>query len=127
MIYISNYKSPIGNISIASKDNKLVGVWIEKQKYYLESIKEETELKESVPIIVKTKQWLEEYFDGKRPEIDMLELNLIGTEFRKNVWKVLKGIPYGKTITYNDIAKQLAEQKGIKKMSAQAVRRSSWT
>lgn len=33
----------------------------------------------------------------------------------------MKGIPFGQVITYNDIAKEIADSKGIKKMSAQAV------
>ena len=41
--------------------------------------------------------------------------------FRKAVWEILLTIPYGKTMTYGEIAKQLALQKGIQQMSAQAV------
>ena len=41
MIYTANYKSPVGNILLASKDNKLIGLWIEEQKYYLSNIKDE--------------------------------------------------------------------------------------
>ena len=44
-----------------------------------------------------------------------------GSDFRKSVWKILCKIPYGKVITYNDIAKEIANQKGIEHMSAQAV------
>ncbi len=42
MIYTTNYKSPVGNLLIAAKDNKLIGLWIENQKYYLSGFKEET-------------------------------------------------------------------------------------
>ena len=41
MIYIAHYKSPIGEILLASKNNKLIGLWLEGQKYYLSNIKEE--------------------------------------------------------------------------------------
>ena len=64
MIYTSNYKSPIGNLLIASKDNKLVGLWIEKQKYYLSDFKEEIVRKDNVEILIKTKNWLDRYFNG---------------------------------------------------------------
>lgn len=121
MIYTSTYKSPIGNLLIASKDNKLVGLWMEDQKYYLSNFKEEIVETENLEILVKTKKWLDRYFNGEKPKINELEISPIGSEFRKTVWEILKNIPYGEVITYNDIAKELAKQKGIKKMSAQAV------
>lgn len=120
-MYISNYKSPIGNLLIASKNNKLIGLWIENQKYYLSNFKEEMKISNDIEILVKTKQWLDRYFNGEKPNINELEIELTGTEFRKSVWDILKNIPYGEVITYNDIAKELAKQKGIKRMSAQAV------
>lgn len=120
-MYISNYKSPIGNLLIASKDNKLIGLWIENQKYYLSNFKEEMKISNDIEILVKTEQWLDRYFNGEKPNINELEIELTGTEFRKSVWDILKNIPYGEVVTYNDIAKELAKQKGIKRMSAQAV------
>ncbi len=121
MIYTSNYKSPVGSILIASKDNKLIGLWIENQKHYLSNFNEEISQKENIEILEKTKKWLDRYFNGEKPKIDELDINPIGSEFRKNVWEILKNIPYGEVTTYNDIAKKIAKQKGIAKMSAQAV------
>lgn len=121
MLYTTTYKSPIGNLLIASKDNKLVGLWIENQKYYLSNIKEKLEVDNKLEILVKTKQWLDEYFCGKNPNFSELNISPDGSEFRKSVWEILKEIPYGEVITYNSIAKKLAKQKGIKRMSAQAV------
>lgn len=121
MIYNAHYKSPVGDILLASKDNKLIGLWIEGQKHYLSNIKEETKEFDNDKILLETKQWLDRYFNKKKPSIKELKLNPIGSEFRQSVWKILCEIPYGKVTTYNDIAKQIAKQKGIKKMSAQAV------
>lgn len=121
MIYTTNYKSPVGNLLIAAKDNKLIGLWIENQKYYLSGFKEETAKKKDIEILTKTKSWLDRYFNREKPGINELDINLIGSEFRKSVWEILKTIPYGKVVTYNDIAKKIAEQKGISKMSAQAI------
>ena len=121
MIYTSNYKSPVGSILIASKDNKLIGLWIENQKHYLSNYNEEISQKENIEILEKTKKWLDRYFNGEKPKIDELDINPIGSEFRKNVLEILKNIPYGEVTTYNDIAKKIAKQKGIAKMSAQAV------
>ena len=48
-------------------------------------------------------------------------LNLKGTAFRKAVWKILLTIPYGRTMTYGEVAAKIAEQQGRARMSAQAV------
>lgn len=120
-MYKTTYKSPIGNLLIASKDNKLVGLWVENQKYYLSNFKEEIVEAKNLEILVKTKKWLDIYFNGENPDINELEISLVGSEFRKSVWEILKNIPYGEVISYNDIAKELAKQKGITRMSAQAV------
>lgn len=120
MIYVANYKSPIGNLLIASKNNKLIGLWIEGQKYYFSNFKDEVQQLDN-NILLKTKEWLDRYFNKEKPSINELELNPIGSEFRQEVWKILCTIPYGKVITYNDISKQIAHNRGINKMSAQAI------
>jgi methylated-DNA-[protein]-cysteine S-methyltransferase len=43
------------------------------------------------------------------------------TPFRKQVWEIMLQIPYGRTLTYGEIADKIAKKRGIKKMSAQAV------
>ena len=67
-----------------------------------------------------TIMWLNQYFNGKKPFITP-PIQLEGTEFRKSVWSILKTIPYGETTTYGDIGKQIAQQQGKEKFSAQAV------
>ena len=120
MIYTTHYKSPVGDILLASKNNKLIGLWIEGQKYYLSNLKDEIK-EEEKEILIKTKDWLDRYFKGEEPSINELDLNPLGSNFRKSVWKILREIPYGEVITYKDIADTIAKQKGLKKMSSQAV------
>ena len=67
-----------------------------------------------------TIMWLNQYFNGKNPFITP-PIQLEGTEFRKSVWSILQTIPYGETTTYGDIGKQIAQQQGNEKFSAQAV------
>lgn len=104
MIYKSYYQSPIGKLLLASKENKLMGLWIEGQKYYLGNLKEELQENNTEEILVKTKKWLDRYFDAEKPEISELELAPIGSEFRKNVWKLLCKIPYGEITTYKSLS-----------------------
>ena len=84
-------------------------------------MKEEIKENKNERILIKTKKWLDEYFNGKKPEITELDLAPIGSEFAKNVWEILCEIPYGKVTTYGEIAKKMAKIMHKEKMSAQAV------
>ena len=64
---------------------------------------------------------MDEYFKCNKPKISKLSLRPNVNEFRHQVWKILCEIPYGQVTTYGAIAKQIAAQRGIPKMSAQAV------
>ena len=121
MIYTTHYKSPIGDLLLASKEGKLIGLWIEGQKYYMSNFLEEMKENDNDKTLLKAKKWLDRYFNKEKPSIKELELNPMGSEFRQAVWKILCEIPYGKVTTYKEIAEEIAEQKGIDKMSAQAV------
>ena len=50
-----------------------------------------------------------------------MPLHFTGTDFQNEVGEILYSIPYGKTMTYGEIAKRIAEKRGLKRMSAQAV------
>lgn len=121
MIYKTYYNSPVGKLLIASKDGKLIGLWIEGQKYYLGKIKEELIENDKEEILVKTKKWLDKYFLSENPKISDLEISLNGTYFEKVVWELLKKIPYGEVTTYKELSKKVAKKLGKEKMSAQAV------
>jgi methylated-DNA-[protein]-cysteine S-methyltransferase len=73
-----------------------------------------------LPVFKSIKQWLTVYFDGRIPAFTP-PLAPTGSAFRKSVWDILCAIPYGETITYQDIAKMIAGQTGKAAMSAQAV------
>ncbi|MCI8575898.1 MAG: methylated-DNA--[protein]-cysteine S-methyltransferase [Bacilli bacterium] len=121
MIYKTHYTSPIGEILLAGKDNKLIGLWFEDQKYYLHGFHEKMLENDQYAVFLKTKDWLDKYFKGENPNIHDLEMEPIGSDFRKAVWKCLIEISYGQVITYSDIAKEIAKQKGIQSVCAQAV------
>ena len=119
MEYVSHYESPFGDITLASDGEALIGLWFDKQKYFADALDEKHEEKE-LQIFGQTKRWLDIYFSGKEPDFTP-PLKMKTTPFRRAVWEIMLTIPYGKTMTYGEIAKKIAEQKGIKQMSAQAV------
>lgn len=112
-------QSPIGPLYIVSDGTSIIGVWMKGQKYFQASLKETPVKDEKDPVLKKAKKWFEDYFAGKKPSIKNLPLDPQGSPFRKKVWKELCKIPYGKTITYGEIAKRL--EKNGKRVSAQAV------
>ena len=119
MQYTSHYQSPIGRILLAADEIGLTGLWFEGQKYFALRLDKEHEEKE-IPLFEKVKRWLDIYFTGKEPDFTV-PLHFTGTDFQKEVWEILRTIPYGQTTTYGQIAKQLAAKKERKHMSAQAV------
>lgn len=72
-------------------------------------------------IAVKTRTWLAAYLKGENPPLDEIEISLVGTPFQKNVWKELRAIPYGQSVTYGELAVRIAGRMGREKMSAQAI------
>lgn len=123
MFYKTLYSSPIGILSIASDDKEnLAGLWLEGQKYFEQTIKKTNILvNNDLEIFYKTKLWLDKYFLGEKPKITELSLKPAGSEFRQRVWQILCEIPYGKVYTYGEIASIIAKEKGLNRMSAQAI------
>lgn len=73
-------------------------------------------------IFTQTESWLAAYFAGERPSIASAPpLNPAGTPFQHEVWDLVAEIPYGDTVSYGDIAAELAERRGGGHMAAQAV------
>lgn len=72
------------------------------------------------PVLSAAAAWLDEYFAGKSPEPEF-PLHLAGTPFQREVWKIIQSIPRGQTMTYGQIARQLAADRGITRMASQAV------
>lgn len=122
MEYIHRYDSPLGPIYMASDGEALIGLWLEGQKYFLQTLGPDVR-EEELPIFRQTAAWLDAYFaqqSGNEEAVPALpELPRLaprGSEFRQRVWKLLLEIPYGEVTTYGALAKKLG-----KSMSAQAV------
>ncbi|MGC4017914.1 MAG: methylated-DNA--[protein]-cysteine S-methyltransferase [Muricomes sp.] len=121
MYYLTTYPSPVGIITIASDGESIVGLWIEGQKYYGNTIGHDTIENNDIPVFHAAKKWLDRYFRGEKPGISELPLAPVGSEFRREVWNILCEIPYGQVTTYGDIAKKMALKMNKKNMSGQAV------
>ena len=113
MIYKSIYKTPVeySDMIMYSDGEYLIGLRFEEakdvNKQSVDAIEGNTQVFED------TKKWLDEYFKGNNPEFTpKYKINNL-TEFRQMVIDEMLKIPYGETITYNDIAKSIAKKKRI--------------
>ena len=108
------YHSPIGKIKITADDHCITElVFIEP-----ETMNELVDFEEVVPeVIHRCVDELIEYFAGKRRDFSV-PINQEGTDFQQRVWKELYEIPYGKTISYADLAKKLGDPKCIRAAAA---------
>ncbi len=119
MQYTAAYQSSVGDVLLAADETGLTGLWFEGEKFYALSLDPEHEERET-PIFAITRRWLDIYFSGHEPDF-MPPVHMIGSEFRRCVWELLLQIPYGTTVTYGDLARQVARRRGLRRMSAQAV------
>lgn len=119
MQYTAKYQSPVGEILLAADEIGLTGLWFDGEKFYADSLDPEHEERE-LPVFETVRKWLDIYFSGKEPDF-MPPVHMIGSPFRLCVWELLRQIPYGETVTYGELAKMVAEKRGLSRMSAQAV------
>ena len=117
-MYYQEYQSPIGKLILLSDGNNLTGLFFD-QSY--DSVNYAKSIKKELPIFLEVAQWLDIYFKGENPNFTPPYQMENLTPFCKEVLDYVKEIPYGKVITYGDIAKSIAKKRGLKRMSAQAV------
>lgn len=119
MTYIQHYDAPLGRILLAADEVGLTGLWFDGAKYFADGLPAEHTERET-PILSEARRWLDLYFAGQEPGF-LPPLHPAGSVFQQAVWALLLQIPYGQTVTYGELARQLAEKQGRPRMSAQAV------
>ena len=96
-------ESPVGPLHLFANDEGLTGLYMNIQRYEMPDGQTGANA-----ILKQAEHELQEYFEGKRREFSV-PLNPQGTEFRKLVWAELLNIPFGKTISYGELAKRLGD------------------
>ncbi|MDZ7659300.1 methylated-DNA--[protein]-cysteine S-methyltransferase [Fodinibius sp.] len=100
--YTTYTQSPLGPLQIKADEKGLTAV------NYCDDNPIESPDQHEQPVLTKTIDQLNEYFEGKRKTFD-IPLVLKGTNFQQKVWKQLQQIPYGQTITYSELASRLGD------------------
>ncbi len=121
MPYTSLYITPpsFDNLLLASDGDLLTAL------HFIGSQKVEEHLREGeetdLSIFRETRRWLDIYFSGHQPDFTPRYKLENVTPFRQEVSEIMCTIPFGETMTYGEIATQIAQRHGLERMSAQAV------
>jgi methylated-DNA-[protein]-cysteine S-methyltransferase len=107
-IFTTYYQSPVGLLKIAGTAQYLSEVTFCKDDGGL--VMQNTELP---AMLINCVEQLIQFFNGER-KIFELPLSQEGTSFQQNVWNLLTQIPFGKTISYMDLAKQTGDPKATR-------------
>lgn len=121
MIYKWIYKTPDGfdDMIMNSDGEYLTGLWFMGSR---DEVKHTLSCNEcELPIFKETCTWLDLYFQGKQPDFMPKYKIYHLTPFRQEVIDIMKNIPFGATVTYQDISKIIEKNRGLKRMSSQAV------
>lgn len=121
MYFYTTCKSPVGELTLVSDEKALTALWIKGQRGFGNYMLDYAERNDESELFQRVKKWLSRYFHGQNPDINEVPVFLSGTPFQKQVWMLLREIPYGETTTYGTLAEKIARQMGKKRMSAQAV------
>ena len=122
MVYSTMYPhAELGDLTIASDGEAVVGLWIEGQKYFADKVAGNLERRDDLPVLAEARAWLDRYFAGAPLPVATLPLKPGGTPFQQRVWKLLADIPFGELRTYVDLAAQITREDDGKKASARAV------
>jgi len=126
------YESPLGILTIIIDDETINGLWFNGQKHFcrnhdlskMEKLPRyrNNEISISDKIIQKKViNWLDQYFQGLQPNFSIPINTINGTPYQKAVWKELELIPYGKSVSYLDIANALKQNTQFKNTHPRAV------
>ena len=124
MVQYAEYSAPFGTLLLEAEGEKLVGLWMNRSVQELcfpsEKRTQSPVLWDGKGVLADAVAWLDGYFRGEVRQI-AFPLAPKGTAFQKLVWQRLLEIPYGETVSYGAIAREIGEALGKEQMSAQAV------
>ncbi len=115
-LVLAHIQTPLGIATIKGNENGIAAI----------AIAAEGIVSEEIPLVLQEAvTQLQDYFDGKRTYFDF-QLNPVGTEFQQKVWKGLCEIPFGKTMSYLELAKQLGDVKAIRAVASANGKNPLW-
>lgn len=104
VMFVSSF---IGEIGVAEEDGLITNL------FFGGAFKPQNFVVEETPLLKNAVNQIKEYFSGKRKNFD-LRIKLVGTDFQIKVWEAIRKIPYGQTITYKQLAKQIGDENSFR-------------
>ena len=116
--------SPLGQILIAASDEGIKGLWFENQRYHPDITGWQA---------VRSQKWLDQcareiqsYFEGALREFKFPLSIPWGTEFQQLVWRELRLIPFGETISYGELATRIKKPQAVRAVGT-AIGKNPWS
>jgi methylated-DNA-[protein]-cysteine S-methyltransferase len=110
--FTTYYHSPVGQLKITGTEH-----YIREVIYHDVTKKPEGNKKNIPPLIITCIEQLIQYFNGDRRQFE-LPLNQVGTPFQQSVWNELAAIPFGKTISYIELARRTGDSKASRAVAS---------
>lgn len=110
--YTTYYQSPVGQLKITGTAN-----YITEIVFHDISQKSQGSKKHLPPLMIQCVEQLIQYFQGERRQFE-LPISQEGTPFQKEVWSELMQIPYGKTISYLELARRTGDSKATRAVAS---------
>ena len=104
-VFYSTMTSPIGELTLTSDGDAVTGVYMHRQK---SAPQRNEDWKRDDDLLGTVREELQAYFAGELKDFD-LSLAPQGTEFQQRVWRALRDIPYGETISYGELAARIGQ------------------
>ena len=122
MKYYTTFESPLNQLLLVSDGRALTGLYFPSLRYG-EEIQPDWHRVDSAKPFPHAKEQLAAYFAGELQTFG-LPLAFSGTKFQCLVWDKLQSIPYGKTISYGELARQIAHPASIRAVGQANARNS---
>ena len=116
MLLRTTLKTPVGALSLVSREHILIAAGFTSQDKLLASIsKQERQLESKkvnqIPII---SDLVSDYFDGDLRALDGIKVDQEGEKFSQSAWRVMRKVSPGKTISYADLAKRAGSDDAVR-------------
>ena len=111
MRHTSVYRSPLGEVLLASDGVALTGLWFEGQRRFASGLSPDASERPELPVFREARSWLDAYFRGDDPGEPPAPA-LSGTPFQRVVWDELRLVGRGQTVTYGELAARVGERLG---------------
>lgn len=111
-VFTTYYHSPLGLLKICGTEQFICEI-----SFYDKSIKPSGRKKSLPPLLIHCVEQLIQYFQGERRVFE-LTIHQEGTKFQQGVWNELTAIPFGKTISYQELARKIGDAKAVRAVAS---------